>query len=319
MKAVQINTYGGSEVLGVHENIPTPIPGKGQVLIEVHAAGLNPFDIKVLSGAYKEMIPLKFPVTFGGDFSGVLTQVGEGVSDFQIGDEVYGTAIVLSGGSGAFAQMTVANTQKVAYKPKKVSFTEAAALPVAGLTAVEAITDQIKIQKDQRILIHGGAGGVGHMAIQYAKSVGAHVITTVSGDDIEYAKSLGADEVIDYKTQAFENNLQNLDAVLDTAGGQVSEKSYQVLKKGGILVLLVSQVDEELAQKYAVTAIRQQSKTDAPQLRRLSELVDGGKIKVHVDKSFPLDQVKEAFIHLKAGHPRGKVVISVANFNAPRG
>lgn len=311
MKAVQINAYGGSEVLEVNENAPTPTPGKGQVLIEVYAAGLNPFDIKVLSGAYKDMIPLKFPVTFGGDFAGVVIQAGGEVSDFNIGDEVYGTAIVLSGGSGAYAQMTVANTQKVAYKPKNISFTEAAALPVAGLTAVEAIVDQIKLQKDQKILIHGGAGGVGHLAIQYAKSIAAYVITTVSGNDIEYAKILGADEVLDYKTQAFESILKDLDAVLDTVGGQVSEKSYQVLKKGGILVLLVSQVDEELAQKYGITAIRQQSKTDAPQLRRLSELVDGGKIKVHVDKVFPLEQIQEAFKYQEEVHPKGKVVLKI--------
>lgn len=311
MRAVQINEYGGPEVLEVREDIPQPTPQKGQVLVEVHAAGLNPFDLKVLSGAYKEMIPLQFPVTFGGDFAGIVKLVGEGVTEFKVGDEVYGSAIVLSGGSGAYAEFASAAVIKIALKPKTASFEETAALPVAGLTAVEAVTDQAKLQKGQKILIHGGAGGVGHFAIQCAKNIGAYVATTVSGNDMEFVKGLGADEAIDYKTQAFETMLKDFDAVLDTVGGEVGDKSYKVLKRGGVLVHLVSQVNEELAKQYGVAAIRQQSKTETPQLQRLAELVESGKIKVHIDKVFPLDHARDAFIYLETGRPQGKVVISV--------
>lgn len=310
MKVVQINRYGGPEVLEV-KDIPQPTPKKDQILVEVYAAGLNPFDLKILSGAYQKMIPLQFPMTFGGDIAGVVTQMGEGVSEFKLGDEVYGSAIVLSGGSGAYAETAKANVAKIAVKPKTANFEEAAALPVAGLTAVEAVADQAKLQKGQKILIHGGAGGVGHIAIQFAKSVGVYVATTVNGDDKEFVKGLGADKIIEYKTQAFEELLKDYDAVLDTVGGQVAEKSYTVIKRGGVLVLLVSQVNEELAEKYGITAIRQQSQTDTPQLKRLTELVDSGKIKVHIDKVFPLEQAKEAFRHLEEGHPRGKVVLKM--------
>lgn len=310
MKAIQIDGYGGPEVLQL-KDIPRPVAQKGQILVDVHAAGLNPFDLKILSGAYKDMIPLQFPLTFGGDFSGTVVQIGEDVSDYQIGNEVYGTAIALSGGSGAYAQMAVVHTQKVAIKPTNISFLEAAALPVAGLTAVEAIADLMKVEKGQKILIHGGAGGVGHMAIQYAILIGAYVTTTVRGSDSDYVKSLGAHEVIDFETQAFEKLLKDVDAVLDTVGGNVSEKSYQVLKKGGTLVLLSSQVNETVAHQHGVVAIRQMTKTDAPQLKRLTTLVENGIIKVHIDRVFALEQVRDAFVHLQSGHPRGKVILTI--------
>lgn len=304
MKTVQINAYGGVEVLEI-KDIPEPIPKQDQLLIDVHAAGLNPFDLKVLSGAYKDMIPLHFPMTFGGDFAGVIMQTGE---------EVYGSAIVLSGGSGAFAQYACVGVDKIAPKPKSVNFGEAAALPVAGLTAVEAILDHIKLQKGQKILIHGGAGGVGHIAIQVAKSVGAYVITTVRGIDSEFVKGLGADEVVDYTKQAFEAIVKDVDAVLNGVGAQVTENSFKVFKRGGRMVLLADQANEELAKTYGVTVIRQQSMIDTTHLKRLTKLVDSGKIKVHVDRVFPLEQVQEAFDHLKSGHPRGKIVLTIKNY-----
>ena len=302
MNAVQIRGYGGTEVLDVKDNVPPPISPKGQVLVDVHAAGINPFDIKVLSGAYKDMIPLQFPVTVGGDFAGVVTATGQ---------EVYGSAIVLSGGSGAFAQYACAVSGKIAPKPKVANFIEAAALPVAGLTAVEAIHDSLKLQKSQKILIHGGAGGVGHIAIQVAKSVGAYVITTVHGRDREFVRGLGADEVIDYSRGAFEERVEDLDAVLNCVGAQVTEKSYTVLKSGGRMVLLADSGDEALAKKHGITVIRQQSTIDTAHLKRLSQLVDGGKIKVHVDRVFPLEKIRDAFNHLQTGHPRGKVVLAI--------
>ena len=172
-------------------------------------------------------------------------------------------------------------------------------------------SDQANLQKDQKILIHGGAGGVGHFAIQYAKHLGAYVATTVRGRDADFVKGLGADEIIDYKTQAFAEILKDFDVVLDTIGGSVSDKSYQVLKKGGTLILLVSQVNEELAKTFGIKTIRQQSKTDSPRLKRLAELVDTGVIKVHIDRMFPLEQMKNAYTHLQSGHPQGKVIVKI--------
>ncbi len=310
MKAVQINRYGGADVLEI-KNIPAPTPKAEQVLVEVRAAGINPFDTKLLSGAYQKMIPLQFPVTYGGDFAGVITAVATGVKDFKVGDKVYGTAIVLSGGSGAYAEYASASVAKIAVKPRQFSFEEAAALPVAGISAMQAIAEHFKLQKGQKILIHGGAGGIGHMAIQLAKTVGAHVITTVSGDDFEFVKGLGADEVIDYKTQKFEELVHDIDAVFDTVGGETTHKSFHVLKHGGVLVSMLGVADAEHAKEHGITAIGQQTQTDTAHLQHLAEIVDNGNLKVHIDKTVPLDQVKDAYTHLASGHPRGKVVIKV--------
>ena len=311
MKAIQAPDYGTPDILEFKTDVAEPTLKPDQVLVEVRAAGLNPFDVKVLSGAYKASMPLEFPLTFGGDVAGVVTQVGKGASAFKVGDEVYGSAIALSGGSGAYAELATMSAEKTALKPKNASFNEAAALPVAGATAVEAIADHIKLQQSQKILIHGGAGGVGHLAIQYAKSLGAHVITTASTKDAEFVKGLGADEVIDYQTQQFEQEFNALDAVFVTVAGDVPAKSYQVLKPGGTLVLIVAPVDEELAKKHQVNAIYQGSDTSTSKFQRLAKLVEDGALKVHLDRVFPLEQAREAFAHLSQGHPQGKVVLKV--------
>lgn len=310
MKAIQVSKYGGPEVLQITD-ISKPTPQKGQVLVEVHAAGLNPFDAKVISGAYQSMMPLKFPTTMGGDFAGIVKQVGEGVTEYTVGDEVYGTAVVFSGGSGAYAEQATAVVGKIAHKPKHISFEEAAALPVAGVSAMQAIAEHMKLQPGQKILIHGGAGGIGHMAIQLAKKVGAHVATTVNQDDIEFVKQLGADEMIDYKTQRFEQIVHNYDAVFDTVGGETTHKSFHVLKHGGVLVSMLGVSDAEHAKEHGIIAIGQNTKTDTEHLKHLAEIVETGSLKVHIDRVFPLNQPKDAFIHLTSGHPRGKVVLKV--------
>ena len=311
MKAVQINTYGGIEVLEINENAPTPQPSKGQVLVEVHAASINPIDYKIRAGFLKEMIPLQFPATLGGDFAGVILELGEGVTDFKVGDLVYGSAIILNGGSGAFAQILAAKVGNTALKPKNVDFAQAAALPLVGASALQALEDHIKLKNGQKILITGGAGGIGTIAIQLAKSLGAYVATTVGSKDIEYVKSLGADEIIDYQTQIFEQVLKDFDSVFDTVGGETSDKSFQVLKKGGVIVSMLGQPNAELAQKYGAVATSQNTVTNTKALDRLAELVDNGKIKIHVDKVFPLEEAKEAFKHLEEGHPQGKVVLKI--------
>lgn len=310
MKAVQINTYGGNEVLEIKDT-PKPTLKEGQILVENYAASINAIDWKFRAGYLQEMAPVPLPVTLGGDFSGKVIEVGEGVSNFKVGDEVYGQAIILNGGSGSMAEFVAANGTNTSLKPKSVNFEDASALPLAGVSAVQGLEELTKLQKDQKILIHGGAGGVGHIAIQLAKSLGAFVATTVQTKDVEFAKSLGADEVIDYKTQKFEEMLHDFDAVFDTVGGETTEKSFQVLKKGGIIVSMLGQPNQELALKYEVAAIGQGTQTDTVNLNRLVELVDAGKIKVYVDKVFSMAQVQEAFAYQEETHPQGKVVLKI--------
>lgn len=304
MKAARINKYGGSDVIEINDNESKPTPGENQVLVEVFAASLNPFDWKVREGYLKDAIPLKFPFTLGGDFAGVIKDSGE---------EVFGSANVVGGGSGSLAEFAAANNGAIAKKPKSLNFVEAAASVLVGVSALQALEEHINLQKGQKILIHGGAGGIGSTTIQLAKSIGAYVATTVSSDDIEFVKGLGADEVIDYKTQDFSKNppAGGFDAVFDMVGGETTNKSFLVLKQGGVLVSMLGQPNEELSRKYGVTAIGQNTKTDTKHLDRLRELIDSGKIKVKVDKVFPLDATKEAFDFLEHASPRGKVVVKI--------
>ncbi len=311
MKAVQINSYGGVDVLEVNNDVSKPVAGEGQVLVEVYAASINPFDWKVREGYVKEYIKLQFPATMGGDFAGVVVGLGEKVSDFKVGDEVYGQAAVFAGGTGAFAEVLAASIGKIAKKPKMTNFLEAASLPLVGLSALQALETHIKLKWGQKILIHGGAGGIGTIAIQLAKALGAYVVTTVNGDDVEYVKSLGAGQVINYKNEAFEDVLSDFDAVFDTVGGETTDKSFKVLKKGAILVSMAGAPSSELAQKYGIEVIGQNTDGNSQRLNRLSEFVDGGKVKPQVDKVFSLDEAKEAFSHLEKGHLRGKVVLKV--------
>ena len=309
MKAAQINKYGGSEVVKINKNMPKPAASQGKVLIEVYAAGVNPVDWKLRAGYLQQMMLLKFPATLGGDFSGVIVDVGEDVSAFKKGDEVYGSALVLGGGSGAFAEFALASAKAAAHKPKRINHVEAAALPLVGVSAYQALVDHIGLTKDKRILIHGGAGGIGAIAIQLAKHMRAYVATTASARDIEYVKELGADEALDYKSQSFETILRDYDAVYDTVGGETYVKSFKVLKKGGIIVSMLEQPSSELMEQYGVNAIGQFTRINRERLSKLSEFIDKGIIKVHVDKTFPLEQAGEALVYLQTGHPRGKVVL----------
>ncbi len=311
MKAIRLKSYGAYENLELVDNINEPQPSEGQVLVAVEASSVNPFDSFIIKGYMKDVKPLDLPVTPGGDFSGTIKALGPGVVDYKVGDEVYGTAIVLSGGSGAYAEMAVANVKRIALKPKSVDFVQAASLPLVGASAIQALIENVKLSKGQKILIHGGAGGIGTVAIQLAKHLGAYVATTVSGKDIDYVKGLGADEVIDYKTEKFEDKFRDFDAVFDTIGGQVTEKSFQVLKKGGVLTSMKGQPSAELANQYGVTGIATNTSSNTERLTRLSELVDEGVIKPQVDKIFPLDKTAEAFVYKEQSPVRGKVVIKI--------
>lgn len=311
MKAVQIHQYGGQDVLELNQNAPKPVAGNGQVLVEVHAASINPVDWKIRAGYLKEKAPLTMPATLGGDVAGIVAAVGASVSTFKVGDRVYGYASLLSGGSGSFAEFVAGKISTIAPMPQKGTFVEIAALPLVGASALQAIEQHIKLQPGQKILIHGGAGGIGSVAIQVAKSIGAYVATTASVDERAYVQELGVDEVIDYKNEKFEAKLKNFDAVFDTVGGDTTEKSIKVLKKGGVLVSMLGQPNPELAKMAGVTAIGQSTHTTTEVLRRLAQLVDSGAIKIRVAKVFPLEKVTEAYQLVEAGHPRGKVVLQI--------
>jgi len=310
MKAAQINEYGKKEVLKTATDAPKPQPQAGQVLVEVYAAGVNPFDWKVREGLARQMAEVPFPATLGGDFAGKVAELGEGVSGFNVGDEVYGQAGALSG-LGSYAEFTPAKAESVAYKPKSVDFITAAALPLAGVSALQALIDHANVQSGQKVLIHGGAGGIGSLAVQLAKHLGAYVAATAAVEDSDFVKDLGADEVIDYKNQAFETLLTDYDVVYDTIGGETFTKSYQILKPGGKIVSMTEQPNEELDKKFNVSSISQFSQVTTERLNKLAELVDSGIIKAQVDKVFSLDEAAEALAYIQDGKHHGKVVIKV--------
>ena len=284
----------------------------GKVLVTIKAAGVNPADWKIREGGLQQMISLQFPSTLGMDFSGVIKQVGESVahSEFKQGDEVYGQAGVVNGGSGAFAEIALAKTEDISNKPKRLNHSEAAALPLVGVSAWRALMENIGLSNGQRILIHGGAGGIGSIAIQIAKNLGAYVATTVSANDKEFIQELGADPVIDYKNQNFEDLLHDYDAVFDTVGGETYKRSFKVLKKEGIIVSMLEQPNSGLMNQYHIKAIFQFTQADRERLTKLAKWVDQNNIRVNVDRTFSLDEAADALDYQKDVHPRGKVVLA---------
>jgi len=315
MKSAQIRTYGDSEVVEINQSTP-PLndPSDGMVLVRVKAAGVNPADWKVREGFFKEMAPLQFPSTLGMDFSGVIEKVGNDVHDFKKGDEVYGDAVAIRGNSGAFAEMALANSETIAHKPKTLSHEQGAGLPLVGVSAWQALVETMQLSNGQKILIHGGAGGIGSIAIQLAKHRGAHVATTVSTNDIQFVKDeLRADEVIDYKTQTFEDVLSShdYDAVLDTVGGETYTRSFKVLKRGGIIVSMLEQPVQELMDQFGVKVVFLFSQVNRERLTRLAEWIDQNNIRVNVERTFPLDEAHAALDYQRDVHPRGKVVLAM--------
>jgi NADPH:quinone reductase-like Zn-dependent oxidoreductase len=308
MKAAQLNDYGGTASVKLHE-APKPSPDKGKVLVEVHAAAVNPFDVKLTDGFYGEMFK-QLPATLGSDVAGTVVETGEDVTGFEIGQAVYGMANG-GGGQGSFAEFTPVSAKQLAAKPASVDFVVAAALPLTGTSAYQALVDHMDLKAGQKILIHGAAGGIGSLAVQIAKNIGAYVAATASADDADFVKNLGADEVIDYKTQDFSQLLRDYDAVFDTVGGATNVKSYAILKTGGAFVSMLEAPNEELVKQKDIRYTQQSSRATPERLHKVAKLVDAGKLKVNVDKVFPFEQTAEAMEHLKTGHPRGKVVIQV--------
>ncbi|HUC87020.1 MAG TPA: NADP-dependent oxidoreductase [Candidatus Saccharimonadales bacterium] len=310
MKAAQINGYGHAGVVRVIET-EKPTASEEQVLVKVEAASLNPFDTSLREGYMQKMIPLQFPATLGGDIVGTVTAVGAGVSQFAAGDKVFGQANVVAGNSGAFAEFAATAAGQVAKAPAKLKATEAAATPLVGVSALQALTEHIKLTAGQKLLIHGGGGSIGAVAVQLAKQLGARVAATATGSDIEYVKSLGADEVIDYKSQDFTKLVSDYDAVFDTVGGAVFEQSFAVLRPGGIAVTMIAQFDEAKAQEHGIAALMQGTKVTTAALDKLRQFIEDGTMNVRVDSSFPLNQIQQAFEKRESGSAHGKIVIAM--------
>lgn len=309
MKAVRIHAYGGSDVLR-YEDAPRPMPGKDEVLIRVNASSVNPFDVAVRSGYLAGYFNYTFPLIIGTDVSGVIEEVGEGVTTLSVGDEVYTRAGVMRDGGNA--EYVVMPAIDVAAKPRSIDHIHTAALPHVTLCAWQALFEQAHLQKGQTVLIHGAGGGVGHIAIQLAKQAGARVIGTAS-TNIELVKELGADQVIDYTTTPFESIVHDVDVVLDTVGGDTQERSWQTLKPGGILISTIQAPSEETAKAHGVRqAMVFTNPPIGPTLTKVAEMVDAGQIKPIACEVFPLEQIKEAHKLIESKHSGGKVVMQVA-------
>lgn len=308
MKAVRIHHYGNSEVLK-YEDAPMPEITSTDVLVRVVAASVNPVDWKIREGYLKEMITYPMPLTLGWDVSGVIEAVGADVTRFKVGDAVFSRPDIKR--NGTYAEYVAIRADEVALKPKTISHVEAASLPLAGITAWEVLITAGKLKAKQRVLIHAGSGGVGSLAIQLAKSRGAYVIATTSGRNSDFVKSLGADEVIDYKTQKFQAVVKDVDLVFDTLGGEVQEASWSVLKPGGILVSIVSPPPEERAKALGMRSAFVFIEPSAAILAELAALVDAGSVRPIVGAEFALADIAKAHTFSQTGRTVGKIVLYV--------
>ena len=306
MKAVFIERHGGPEELkyGV---LPDPAAKRGEVVVDIHAASVNGADWKVRSG---ESYPqTKFPYVLGRDFSGVVSAVGEGVEDLAVGDPVFAVCDV--GQEGAYAEKIAIKASIVARKPASISHADAAALALAGLTALVSIEDTLKLGAGETILIQGGAGGVASIAIQLAKHIGARVITTASAANHAYLRGIGADQIIDYNVQDFTKTVSGCDAVFDTVGGDVTQCSFAVLKPGGRAAFIASGAQAPKPARGEVQSLRPQVGRDRPHLDRIVELVGKGALRVPEITRFPLSEAAAAHKVSQARHFRGKLVLQV--------
>lgn len=308
MKAVSIYYYGGPGVLA-YEDAPRPHPAPGDVLVRVHAAGINPVDWKIREGHLKEMLHHTLPLVLGWDVSGVIAALGAGVTRFKVGDEVFSRPDIER--DGAYAEFIVIRETEVALKPKSVDHVHAAALPLAGLTVWQSLFDAAALTAGQRVLIHAAAGGVGSLAVQLAKGRGAHVIGTASAKNHAFVRALGADEVVDYERERFETVVGPVDVVFDTMGGDIQTRSWKVLKRGGILVSIASPPSAEAPVAHGGRFAFVFTQPNAAQLAEIATLVDAGKLKASVETVLPLAAAVRGQALSAAGHTRGKIVLQV--------
>jgi NADPH:quinone reductase-like Zn-dependent oxidoreductase len=308
MKAVRIHQYGGPEVLKYEEAArPNLLPD--DVLIRVHGAGVNPVDWKVREGYLKERVHHSLPLILGWDVSGVVEATGSAVSRFKAGDELYSRPDLAR--DGAYAEYIAVREAEAALKPKSIDHIHAAAIPLAGLTAWQSLFDAAKLSSGERVLIHAAAGGVGTFAVQLAKWKGAYVIGTASARNRDFVRELGVDEVIDYQTTKFENAVRDVGVVLDTIGGDTQQRSWKVLKPGGILVSIISPPSEDMAKAHGVRQAYVFIEPNAFELTEIAKLVDSGKLRSVVETILPLSAARRGQEISKSGHARGKIVLRV--------
>jgi NADPH:quinone reductase-like Zn-dependent oxidoreductase len=310
MLAARVHAYGGVEQLRI-EHAPTPVAGPGQALVRVHAASVNPVDWKMRAGATKARYPLKFPAILGRDFAGVVEAVNADVSAFRPGNEVYGYCGVDQ--DGAYAEYTALPAAHLARKPSSLTMVEAAAMPTVTLTAHIALYEFAGLRRGHEILIHAGAGGVGSMAVQFARYSGAKVYATGSRATAELIKSLGADVVIDYRSQRFEDFAKNIDIVLDTIGAETRERSWDCLRPGGYLATVAGPpIAAEDPRRHGVRGSWVGARPDGALLTQFAELVDAGRLRPVIDTVLPLAEVREAHRLSETGRAHGKIVLTMA-------
>ena len=304
MKAAFIEKFGGPEVL-IYGDLPDPVAAAGEVVVDVHAASVNGADWKVRAGEYKQS---KFPLVLGRDFSGVVSAVGTG-ADLKVGDAVFG--VLDAGQEGAYAEKLAVKAAIIARKPDALSHVNAAALALAGLTALVSVEDTLKLNRGETILIQGGAGGVASFAIQLAKRIGARVITTTSAKNVDYVRSLGADEVIDYNAQDFTTVVKDCDTVFDTVGGDVTQKSFAVLKPGGRAAFIASGGQAPKPARSDVTSLRPAVGRTRRHMERVAQLYLDGAVRPPEIKLYRLSDVADAHRVSEGRHFRGKLVFQV--------
>jgi NADPH:quinone reductase-like Zn-dependent oxidoreductase len=307
IRKVRFHSFGDKEVLRL-ETIEQSQPDAGQVLVAVRAASVNPVDFKIRSGKYPAVQQDRLPYTPGRDVSGVVEKCGAQANRFKVGDEVFGIVPVYGGG---YAEQAVLDERALAGKPAEIDHVHAAAIPLAAQTAWQGLFRHGGLMHGQTVLIHGGSGGVGHFAIQFAKVHGARVLTTVSTDNVAFARSLGADVVIDYKKQHFESHMSDLDMVFDLIDGETRERSWRLLKRGGVLVSTLTEPAQDKARSFGVRAMRYTVEADGAELGEIGRLVVARKIKPHVQRTFPLDAATDAMGSVEQGHSVGKIVLTV--------
>jgi NADPH:quinone reductase-like Zn-dependent oxidoreductase len=332
MRALVLKRYGRPDQVAF-DDTPQPVPKPDEILVQVHAAGLNPIDNMIAKGAFKPILRLKLPATLGSDLAGVVVEVGSRVTRFKPGDVVF--ASIFDSGAGALAAFALVPENAAALKPANLDFVQAASIPMVGLTSWQALKDRANVKSGQKVFIPAGAGGIGTFAIQFAKYLGATVGTTTSAGNVELVRSLGADEVIDYKKQQFEDALRDYDAVLGTVRGDAIEKSLRILKPGSTVVSLIGPPDAAFARARGMNSfmvfvfgllsrriIRHAKKSgaeysflfvrpDGGQLAEIGELLKAGCIRPVIDKMFPFEQAKEALEYLAQGRAKGKVVVQM--------
>jgi NADPH:quinone reductase-like Zn-dependent oxidoreductase len=307
MKAIRIHEYGGRETLR-YEDALIPEPKAGELLVRVKAAAVNPVDVQVREGRLKGLLKHELPLIPGWDASGVIEAVGEGVSKFDVGDAVF--ARPRTARQGTYAEYAVIHEGEAAFKPQTLDHIRAAAVPLAALTAWQALFEAGKLSEGQTVLIHGAAGGVGHFAVQFAKSAGARVLATASAGNQEFVSLLGADEVIDYGAARFEEAVDGVDVVLDAVGGETQERSFEVLRERGRLISIVSEPSRDLAESKNVRAQLLVARPDGELLARICKMLDRGEVSPSVEVVLPLAEAQRAHELIESGHTRGKIVLN---------